>query len=321
MSAQAYSKKTASDASFYSGFARGCIASLEGLLLFASQKPLRKLVSQSLKPLRKAQAVYLAIIILIILVLREPTDDPRKLLGTFMRWGRIVTIVVTMILDRALKENAKIFFAALKIRNPQYGAALEAMVPPKRSARDKIRKFKRIAKMGAIRGVAAFFKFTFPSSTLVVVPLVKYISVRPVLGNVFAAVMAGIHVLQDTVLADATWDDSLAALGEALVDAEDLAEDGTREFYRRLETEQDRKYFLKRFRGYLTGCGFCNSLLMQIPFLGIPVAMISECAAAVIVVDIVERNLTKENRRPFPCEDVLKQSNLSVSSSNELKTD
>eukprot|EP00171_Calliarthron_tuberculosum_P009915 IDg9915t1 len=251
-------KKTASDAAFYSGFAKGFIASLEGLALFASQKPLRKLVAKSLKPLRNAQAVYFAIIVLIIFVLQEPTDDVRKLFATFMRWGRLVTVVVTLILDRRLKENAKMFFAALKLRHPQYGIALEAKVPPKRTRRDRIRKFKRVAKMGTIRGVAAFFRYAFPSSAAVVVPLVKFISVRPVLGNGFAASLAVIQMLQGNLLAEAKWDDSLAALGEALVDAEDLAEDSTREFYRRLETEEDRKYFLKRYRGYLTGSGFCN---------------------------------------------------------------
>ncbi len=36
--------------------------------------------------------------------------------------------------------------------------------------------------------------------------------------------------------------------------------------------------------------------------------LISQCAAAVVVVDIVERNLQKENRLPFPCEDKLRTS-------------
>lgn len=298
-------KKTASDAAFYAGFAKGFIASLEGLVLFASQKSLRKLVSKSLKPLRNAQAAYLAIIVLIIFVLREPTDDARKLLGTFMRWGRLVTVLVTLLLDRRLKENAKMFFTALKLRHPQYGAALEAKRPPKRTTQDRIRKFKRVAKIVTIRGIAALVRYVYPSSAVIVVPLVKFISVRPVLGNSFAAALAGIHVLQGNLLAEATWDDSLTALGEALVDAEDLARDSTREFYRRIESEEDRKYFLKRYRGYLTGSGFCNSLLMQVPFLGIPMAMISECAGAVIIVDIVDRNLSKENRRPLPCEDAI----------------
>ena len=65
------------------------------------------LVMQSLKHARKATAVHFALIVLRIIVARDPTDDQATLLAALMRWARVVTVVVTLILDSALKQNAK----------------------------------------------------------------------------------------------------------------------------------------------------------------------------------------------------------------------
>ncbi len=213
-------KKTASDAAFYSGFATGFLASVEGFFLFLTRKELRKLLSASLKPLRNAQLAYIVVCILIFLVAREPTDSFSKLFWTFWRWGRMVTVLISLVLDRQRGVNAAMFFAALYIRDDQFGSALEAKKPAKRSTLARIRKFKRFAKIAAIRGLAALVKFVIPSTNIVLGPALKFASIRPVLGDKVAAAVAAIHLLPSSFLESTILDDVLASVAEAIVDAE-----------------------------------------------------------------------------------------------------
>ncbi len=302
-----YKKKTASDLSFYGGFFKGAIASFEGLLMFCVNKPLQTLVKQSLKPLRNATFAYIAFILFIVFLAREPLSSNRDIFVAFMRWSRLVTVLISLVLERALKANSKMFFAALGYRDARYASALESAPIPARTLPDRLRKVKRVAKMMSIRMFGGFVALVMPSSKVYVSPIMKYVATRSVLGDPGAAGLALLEVCGTTLLKDALWDDVLLGIGEALVDAEDLSMDGVREFYRRLEGEETRKYFRKRFRGYLAGSGFVNSLLMQVPLLGVPFTLVAECSAACVVVEIVTNNLHKDNRIAFPVEDQLQK--------------
>lgn len=106
-------------------------------------------------------------------------------------------------------------------------------------------------------------------------------------------------------------DDVLVSFGESVLDAEDLGTDLTKAFTSRLDSEDTRSYFIDRYRGYITGCGFVYSLFSSVPFLGIPITLAAECGAAYLVVDIVKRNQDKANRLPLACEDALQKSKTS----------
>lgn len=301
-------KKNASSSAFYAGFASGFISSIEGLLLFFTQGSLRSLLRESLEPLRNAQILYVIACVAIFLLAREPEENFWKLFWTFWRYGRMVTVFISVVLDRNHRVNSKMFFATLRIRDAPFAAALQEKTPAKRTTRDKIKKFKRVAKITAIRGTAALVKYLVPEANIVLGPALKFVSIRPVLGTAMASAVAAVHFMPDSLLEHTLLDDVLASFAEAIVDAEDQGRDSTIEFYKRLDTPEAKVYFHNRFRGYLTGSGFWNSLLMQIPFLGVPMTVVSRCAAATVVRDIVERNLEKDNRTPFPCEDMLSTS-------------
>lgn len=273
--------------------------------MFCVHKPLQNLVKQSLKPLRNATFAYIAFILFIVFLAREPLSSNRDVIVAFLRWSRLVTVLISLVLERALKANSKMFFAALQYRDSKYAAALENSPIPPRTLPDRLRKVKRVMKMVSIRIIGGIVTLLMPSSKIYVSPLIKYIATRSVLGDPGAAGLATLEILSTSLLKDARWDDVLCSIGESLVDAEDLSMDGVREFYRRLENEESRKYFRKRFRGYLTGSGFVNSLLMQVPLLGVPFTLVAECSAACVVVEIVSNNLYKQNRIPLPVEDQL----------------
>lgn len=302
-----YKKKTASNVSFYGGFISGLISSIEGLIMFTRHQALQDLVWESLKPLRNATAGYVSIILLVVFISKEKLTSTTDVMLAFLRWSRLVTVVVSMFLERNLKANAKMFFAALKIRHERFGAALEGFEKPKRTFVEKMRKYKRLAKIISLKLGSNIVAYLVPDFAIYINSVVKFFSVKPVLGAPVACAFASCEVLSKQFFSGGYWDDLFIALCEALVDAEDLTMDGTKQFYIRLGGEEEKRYFRKRYRGYLTGCGFSLSLLMQIPFISIPLTLVAECSAACAVVDIVEKNLHKDNRIAFPCEGLLKQ--------------
>lgn len=303
---KSFARKDASHAAFYAGLGKGMLCALDGIQLFVSSPNLRKVFWDLLKPLRNAQLAYASVALLLMFFLRDPADDMTELIWTLSRWGRIVTLLITLFLERHLKANSAMFFAALKEKHPAFGNAVEQKEKGKTTVREKITKFKRIGKVTLFKLAGTIIKKVFPGGKRVAIPTVKFVSMRPVLGNVVAAVIAAVHAIPAEVLEASRVDDALVSFGEAILDADDLGSDSTKEYFRRLDSEDARQYFHQRYRGYLTGCGFVYSLLSAVPFLGIPITLIAECGAACVVVDVVQRNLDKENRQALPCEDALK---------------
>lgn len=310
VSSPTFGIKDASHAAFYAGFAKGMFSAFDGIILFASSNRLRAVFWNLLAPIRNAQIFYLACGILIFLLLRDPADDLSQLFWTLSRWGRIMTVLSTFILERQYKAKSTMFFAALRELDPQFGEQLEAKTKAKTSFRFKWDKFKRVAKLTLFKKAGTIIDKLFPSGKYIAIPTVKFVSMRSVLGTPFAAGLASIHLIPTEILESSQVDDALVSLGEAVIDADDLGADITREYIIRLD-EHSRKYFQDRFRGYLSGCGFVYSLLTAVPFLGIPLTLIAECGAACVVADVVKRNLTKENRRSLVGEEVFQRDKTS----------
>lgn len=214
-----------------------------------------------------------------------------------------MTVLSGFILERQYRADSIMFFAALKELNLQFGEQLEARPKAKTSLRYKWNKFKRIAKLALFKAAGSIINKLFPSTKYIAIPVVKFISMRPVLGAPVAAGLASIHFIPADILESSRVDDALVSFGEAVIDADDLGTDITFEYTMRLD-ENSREYFGDRYRGYLSGCGFVYSLLTAVPFLGIPMTLIAECGAACVVADVVKRNLTKENRRALVGEEV-----------------
>lgn len=301
-----FQPKDASHGAFYAGFAKGMFSAFDGMLLFASSKQLRAVFWSLLAPMRNAQIAYACAGILIFFLLRDPADDLSELFWTISRWGRVVTVLTTFLLEKKYHANTIMFFESLKVLNPTFANALEQTPKGKTSLKDKWNKVKRVAKLTLFKVAGGIIKTIFPGGKYIAVPAVKFVSMRPVLGTPVAAGLASIHAIPAEFLESSRVDDALVSIGEAVIDADELGIDTTREFQTRLDSEETRHYFAERYRGYLTGCGFVFSLLEAVPFLGIPMSLIAECGAACVVTDIVKRNLEKENRKPLVCEDLLK---------------
>lgn len=306
-----FQPKDASHGAFYAGFAKGMFSAFDGMLLFASSKQLRGKFWSLLAPMRNAQIAYASMGLLIFLLLRDPADDATELFWTISRWGRVVTVLTTFLLEKKYHANSIMFFESLKVLNPGFASALEQTPKTKASSQDKWNKFKRVAKLTLFKMAGAIINKVFPGGKYIAVPAVKFVSMRPVLGAPVAAGLASIHAIPVEFLESSRVDDALVSIGEAILDADELGTDSTREFRTRLDSEETRQYFAQRYRGYLTGCGFVFSLLEAVPFLGIPMSLIAECGAACVVTDVVKRNLEKDNRRSLVCEDALKHDKTS----------
>lgn len=301
-----FAKKDASHSAFYAGLGKGMLAAVDGMKLFLFSKELHAVFWRLLTPIRNGQIAYLAAGLLLFILMRDPADDLTELFWTLSRWGRIVTVITSLILEKQFHADNEMFVAALKVRNPQFGAAVEAKQKTKTSLRAKFIKFKRVAKIGLFKAAGTVINTLIPSARIVAVPAVKFVSMRPVLGDGVSAAISAIHLLPVETLASSKLDDALVSFGEAIIDADDLGQDITKFYMHRMDSQEMRDYFASRYRGYLTGCGFVYSILSSIPFLGIPITLIAECGAACVVADIVQRNLEKEHRLPLACEDAMR---------------
>lgn len=300
-----FSRKDASHGAFYAGVGKGMISAFDGLHLFITSPQLRSVFWDLLKPIRNAQVAYAVAGLLLFFLLRDPADDVTELFWVLSRWGRIITLAITFLLEKRFKATSKMFFAALKAKSPGFGAALESKVLSKMTLRDKFTKFKRIGKVTLFKLAGTGIKKFFPGGKVVAIPAIKFFSMRPVLGTGIAAAIAIVHAIPAEVLESWWVDDFLVSFGEAVIDADDQGADSTKEYTKRLDSEEMRMYFTERYRGYRTGCGFVYSLLCAVPFLGIPMILVAECGAACVVIDIVQRNIEKENRKPLACEEAL----------------
>lgn len=300
-----HATKDASHRAFYTGFVKGMQSAIEGIQLFISSKPLQKKFFNVIKPICSAQVLYVSCAILLFLLVKNPADSVVELFWTFVRWSRLVSLITSFILERYLKANTEIFFEALRIKNPAFADALSDKPIVKKTAREHLTKLKRIAKLLAFKMTGSIVGSVFPGGKFIVVPAVKFVSMKPVLGTSVAGAMAAIHLIPAEILESSILDDLLVSFGEAIIDADDMGLDSTRDYSRRLDSVEMRTYFIDRYRGYLTGCGFAYSMLSTVPFLGIPICLIAECGAACVVVNVVERNLEKQRRKSLLCEEAM----------------
>lgn len=297
--------KDASHGAFYAGLAKGFAAGMDGLVLFAARPELRARLRESVGAAVNAQIAYVALAAAVFVLFQEPAGSASEALWAVARWGRILTLVVTLFLERRSGATEAMFFAALSAKDARFADAVRAAAPPKPGRRERLAKYKRIAKMAALRFAGMAVARVLPGGRFIAMPALRYISLRPTLGGPGAAAVAAVHALPESVLALGHADDVLVSVSDAIVDADDAGFDAVRTYVKRLDGEETREYFRERYRGYVTGMGALYSVLEAVPFLGVPIVLVAECGAACCVVDIVRRNLDKDNRRALTGEAAL----------------
>jgi hypothetical protein len=247
--------KDASHAAFYAGVAKGFASGMEGFILFLSRAELRQRLNDSLSSTMNAQILYAALAAAVVIFIRDPADDVASLVWALSRWGRILTLIVTLFLERKVKATEAMFFDALAAKDPAFASAVRARAPAKRGRRERLAKYKRVAKMTAVRLAGAFVARWLPGGRFVAIPALRYITLRPTLGGPAALAVSSIHALPESVLALGHLDDLLVSMSEAVLDADELGFDAVRTYTKRLEWPDTQDYFRERYRGYVTGLG------------------------------------------------------------------
>lgn len=297
--------KDASHAAFYAGAAKGLVSAFNGLVLFFSRKELQQSLKTSLLSAANAHIFYAALALLVVILIRDDSHSWTDVFWALSRWSRLLTLIVSAFLEHRVKVSELMFVGALQLQNSALAAEVRAAPVVKRNFREKASKWKRIAKLMVLRGANAAATRFIPSVSIIVSPVVKYVAMRPTLGTPFALAIAAIHVLPESVLALGHLDDLLLSVSEAVIDAADFGEDALRPYLKRLTSEQV-EYFRERYRGYITGMGTLYCMLEAIPFMGLPIELISECGAACLLEDVVARNLDKTDRMELCGEMALK---------------
>ena len=303
-------KKDPSHLPFYAGFIRGMLCSIEGAFLFLSHSELAKVLRNILKPVLTAQLVYFAIGVALWVLFRnsdvgKSNNLPTTLVSSFWQWSRIISTGAGLVLERKVKSHEVMYEASLKAKNTRFANEL-SRIKPHRVEGEVVLKYVRIAKLTAFRLMGFLIKRFFPKHRNRGMAILKFFSIRSVLGSKLSFALAAVELLPGNILGKTFFDDALVFAGEALLDAFDLGKDSTKFYYKRLPSLETRQYFRARYHGYLTGMGFLYSMCLGVPFLGVLVSIIAECGAACLVVEIVERNLQKETRQSLPGEDSLK---------------
>lgn len=298
-----HSTKDASHQAFYAGFLKGMVSAFEGLKLAVQSPRVRSVSSELFAPMMKTQVVYITAGVVIFGGFHNMQKEGLMgLLGTMSRWGRIIIVALNVFFDLSSKANARLFFAALGEKNLQFAKAIEERPVVRPSFRNRWSKAKRVFKLTTFKLTSFLVRSFIPGGKAIAIPAVKFVSMRPVLGNGVAAAISLVDILPLEVLQSTIVDDVLVSFGESIIDADDLGADITKQFVRRLD-EEKRIYFAERYRGYVIGCSFVYSMLSALPIIGIPAALMAECGAACMITDVVERNLQKRNRLPFPGEE------------------
>lgn len=295
--------KDPSHAAFYAGFLKGMACGVTGLTLLATSPPLRSHLWASHAPLLRKQAAFYALAaVLIVLFLRDGHEHP---LRTVLRWSRLLTTAIVYVADKRMKVDQSSFFAALRLRNPALAATVEAS--PDTAAADgesRVRR-RRLLRMAALRVAGFVATKLLPGAVKPAASAaIQYATLRPVLGDGFSLSLAALSLLPASLRDYTAADDVLEAAGEALRDALDAGKDAVRPYYRRLPGPS-RRYFYARYGGYLSGCGFLYSLLMQVPGVAVVANVAANVAAAVQVEDILSRNADKAEAVPLLGEEVV----------------
>lgn len=298
-----HSTKDASHRGFYAGFFKGMGSAFEGLKLLVQSPRVRNEFSGLFRPMVNASAIYIVTGAIIFGATHNvQTEGLPGLLAVMSRWSRIIVVGLNAFYDLTSKANSRLFFTTLREKNEPFAETIESRPMIKSSLRTRWAKFKRVVKLSTFKLTGLLIRWLIPSARFVAIPAVKFVTMRPVLGNEVAAAVSLVDAVPLHVLHSTIADDILVSFGESIIDADDLGTDITKQFVRRLE-EEKRSYFAERYRGYIIGCSFVYSMLSAVPIFGIPIALAAECGAACMIADIVERNLEKKNRMTFPGEE------------------
>uniref|UniRef100_A0A7S1T8T4 Uncharacterized protein n=1 Tax=Compsopogon caeruleus TaxID=31354 RepID=A0A7S1T8T4_9RHOD len=287
--------KDPSHRGFYPQFFRGLGSGARGLALFVKSGELRGVVRRAVGQTLNTQIAVLAAASAVFLILRRNDEHSwKRFLVMAWKWSRILSSGMIFLMEKKYHSMGAVFDAAVHEKSPGLAAVLE-QTPRVHVAGERRRKLYRFFRILGFR-CAILIMSWLPGLKMVAQPALKFAMTFPILGAKVAAGFAAL-VIATEWMEDSVLDEVFIEITEAVIDAYDFGKDSLRYYIHRLPSLATRDYFLNRYQGYITGMGFCYSLLMQIPILGVPFALIGECGAAELLVELLERNRLKTHGR------------------------
>lgn len=303
--------KDASHIVFYGGLLKGMGSAVRGVQLFFTTPILFSYGRERVIPLLNVQVGYMVALLLLFTLAYHTPESFAEVFGILWKWSRMMTVILTTLLEvrndifGGRRDGATLFDLTLEVEgNKEYSEMVRTLPKAKKPIRYYVTAAKRVLKLILFKMSAGVIMWVIPSGYQIVMPVVRFATMRGVLGVPLALSIASIYALPPELLHDYWIDDVLVSFGESLVDADDQGLKLVNGLLRKLDL-QTRSYVQQRFRGYIIGLGFVFSFLAAVPFLGIPMSLIAECGAASLIVDITRRNLTKHDRLELPGEALL----------------
>lgn len=306
-------KKDGSHMVFYGGLVKGMGSALKGISLFIGTPALVTLARERMIPLVNMQLGYMAALLCLFALAVHTPESFGEVFSLLWRWSRLATVVITSLLElrndvfgRRSGDAHKVFDVALETEanNSEYAQYMAYLPKAKKPVSYYVQAVKRVCKIALFKMSATVIAWVVPNGQNVVLPLVRFATMRTVLGMPLAFAVASVYAIPQHLLHEYWIDDALVSFGEALVDADDLGTKLINPFLRKVEVDT-RAYVTSRYRGYIIGLGFVFSLLSAVPFIGIPMSLVAEAGAACLVVDITRRNIDKRDRMELPGERML----------------
>lgn len=306
-------KKDGSHMVFYGGLLKGMGSAVKGIHLFTTTPALITLARERMVPLVNMQLGYMAAILCLFALAVHTPESFGEIFSLLWRWSRLATVILTSLLElrndifgRRHGDAHKVFDVALEneAKNSAYTQYISFLPKAKKPMSYYIQTVKRVCKLALFKMSASMIAWVVPNGQNVVLPIVRFATMRTVLGTPLAFAVASVYAIPQELLHEYWIDDALVSFGEALVDADDLGTKLINPFLRKIDVDT-RGYVAARYRGYVIGLGFVFSMLSAVPFIGIPMSLVAEAGAACLVVDITRRNVDKHDRMELPGEQLL----------------
>eukprot|EP01102_Stenamoeba_stenopodia_P011467 TRINITY_DN3526_c0_g1_i1.p1 TRINITY_DN3526_c0_g1~~TRINITY_DN3526_c0_g1_i1.p1 ORF type:complete len:239 (+),score=58.64 TRINITY_DN3526_c0_g1_i1:316-1032(+) len=188
----------------------------------------------------------------------------------------------------------KLFFAALKGKQPQLSQKLETIKIE--YDRDYILQFSKRMALLLGKGTLIWIASQLPYVGSLAVPIAQFVYTRRIFGPPAAGVFAVAPIFFSS------WRPYAAYILRTLIATNALSRELFDPYLARLRksstpksiTEQsDELYLLRRYHGTLLGFALPFELLFSVPILGLPCFGIAQAAAPAVLVDILQRNKTK----------------------------
>ncbi|KAA8496985.1 hypothetical protein FVE85_0714 [Porphyridium purpureum] len=308
-----FEKKNPSHALFYPQFARGCRSALQGLKFALTDTDARAILKKMIPNILMGTGIVLGVAFLWYVaenqagLLSDATDGDGQgqsisFLEAFFKSSSYATILASMALNKKLTIDDEMFMLTLRKLEPEFADVVQKSERRKKTAKEYLNKLTRIGKKLAYRLVGKVVRKVSRKAAFFVAPLIRFASLRFVMGTPFAAAMAALEAVPGKQLLE----EPILMLGEAFIDSLDLSKDILKPYQKRLHDPKVVEYMNLRYQGNLTGVGFIFELFMNIPIVSILVYMLAECAAAYEVIEIVRRNKAKaEGHKELLGEDAL----------------